>query len=57
MMGYHVQLVPIQGILLGGLYYSPEDDETVEIDEEDVYYTFTICLIFFGIHFTWWKMY
>lgn len=56
-MGYHVQLVPIQGILLGGLYYSPEDDETVEIDEEDVYYTFTICLIFFGIHFTWWKMY
>jgi len=57
-MGFDIQLIPIYGLSLGVLYYSPRIDPQIEeVTDEEMYHQITFCFLIFGIHLTFWSLY
>lgn len=51
----HFQIVPLFGIALGYLYYTPEQEEDFDIEEEDNYSRHQVLFLLFALVVTVWK--
>lgn len=56
-MQFDLQVVPIYGLNLGVFYFDPNMEQRMngleDVDEDEFYRRITICLLFIGIHITW----